>query len=59
VFRANLAALVSAGVRQVILVVGFRSEKIRDRLGRGEVVGAELKYVKQKPRREPRTLSNM
>jgi bifunctional UDP-N-acetylglucosamine pyrophosphorylase/glucosamine-1-phosphate N-acetyltransferase len=43
-----LAGLVSAGVRQVILVVGFRSEKIRDRLGRGEVVGAELKYVRQK-----------
>src|SRR5260370_9099677 len=31
-----------------MLVVGFRSEKIRDRLGRGEVVGAELKYVEQK-----------
>jgi bifunctional UDP-N-acetylglucosamine pyrophosphorylase/glucosamine-1-phosphate N-acetyltransferase len=43
-----LAALVSAGVRQIILVVGFRSEKIRDRLGKGEGIGVELKYVRQK-----------
>jgi bifunctional UDP-N-acetylglucosamine pyrophosphorylase/glucosamine-1-phosphate N-acetyltransferase len=48
VLERTLAALVSTGVREVILVVGFRSERIRDRLGRGEVVGAELKYVKQK-----------
>jgi bifunctional UDP-N-acetylglucosamine pyrophosphorylase/glucosamine-1-phosphate N-acetyltransferase len=43
-----LAALVSAGVRQVILVVGFRSDKIHARLGKGEAIGAELKYVRQK-----------
>jgi len=41
-------ALVSAGVDQILLVVGFRSEKIRDRLGKGEAAGSEIKYVKQK-----------
>ncbi len=48
VLERSLAALVSAGVRQIILVVGFRSEKIRDRLGEGEGIGVELKYVRQK-----------
>jgi len=48
VLERTLAALVSAGVRQIVLVIGFRSEKIRDRLGKGEGTGAELKYVKQK-----------
>lgn len=48
VLERTLAALVSAGVRQIILVVGFRGEKIRDRLGKGEAVGAELEYVRQK-----------
>ena len=47
VLERTLAALVSAGVRQVILVVGFRSDKIHDRLGKGEAIGAELKYVRQ------------
>ena len=47
VLERSLAALVGAGVRQIILVVGFRSEKIRDRLGKGERIGAELKYVRQ------------
>jgi UDP-N-acetylglucosamine diphosphorylase / glucose-1-phosphate thymidylyltransferase / UDP-N-acetylgalactosamine diphosphorylase / glucosamine-1-phosphate N-acetyltransferase / galactosamine-1-phosphate N-acetyltransferase len=41
-------SLVSAGIPQIILVVGFRSEKIRDRLGKGKAIGAELNYVKQK-----------
>ncbi len=48
ILERTCQALVSAGVRQVILVVGFRSEKIRDRLGKAEAIGAELKYVKQK-----------
>jgi len=48
VLERSLAALVSAGGRQVTLVVGFRSDKIHDRLGKGEAIGAELKYVTQK-----------
>jgi bifunctional UDP-N-acetylglucosamine pyrophosphorylase/glucosamine-1-phosphate N-acetyltransferase len=48
ILERTCQALVSAGVRQIILVVGFRSEKIRNRLGKGEAIGAELKYVRQK-----------
>ena len=48
VLERTLAALISAGIRQIILVVGFRSDKIHDRLGKGEAIGAELKYVRQK-----------
>jgi UDP-N-acetylglucosamine diphosphorylase/glucosamine-1-phosphate N-acetyltransferase len=48
ILERTCQALVSAGVRQVILVVGFRSEKIRDRLGKGEAIGGELNYVEQK-----------
>jgi UDP-N-acetylglucosamine diphosphorylase / glucose-1-phosphate thymidylyltransferase / UDP-N-acetylgalactosamine diphosphorylase / glucosamine-1-phosphate N-acetyltransferase / galactosamine-1-phosphate N-acetyltransferase len=48
ILERTCQALISAGVRQIILVVGFRSEKIRDRLGKGEAIGAELEYVKQK-----------
>ena len=48
VLERTLEALVSAGVRQILLVVGFRGEKVRDRLGKGEGMGAELKYVRQK-----------
>jgi bifunctional UDP-N-acetylglucosamine pyrophosphorylase/glucosamine-1-phosphate N-acetyltransferase len=48
ILERTTESLVRAGIRQIILVVGFRSEKIRDRLGKGEAIGAELKYVKQK-----------
>jgi len=48
VLERTLNALVSAGVRQIILVVGFRNEKIRDRFGKGGAIGSELKYVKQR-----------
>ena len=48
VLERSLAALVGAGVRQIILVVGFRNERIHDRLGKGEVIGSELRYVKQR-----------
>jgi len=44
----TLEALAGAGIRQIILVVGFRNEKIRDRLGKGETIGSEIRYVKQK-----------
>ena len=47
VLERTLEALVNADVRQIILVVGFGSEKIRDGLGKGEAIGAELKYVGQ------------
>jgi UDP-N-acetylglucosamine diphosphorylase / glucose-1-phosphate thymidylyltransferase / UDP-N-acetylgalactosamine diphosphorylase / glucosamine-1-phosphate N-acetyltransferase / galactosamine-1-phosphate N-acetyltransferase len=48
ILERTCKSLVSAGIREIVLVVGFRSEKIRDRLGRGEAVGSELSYVRQK-----------
>ena len=48
ILERTLEALASAGIRQIILVVGFRNEKIRDRLGKGEGIGSEIRYVKQK-----------
>ncbi len=48
ILERTCSALTSAGVRQIILVVGFRAEKIRDRLGKGEAIGSEIEYIKQK-----------
>jgi UDP-N-acetylglucosamine diphosphorylase/glucosamine-1-phosphate N-acetyltransferase len=48
ILERTCKALVSVGIREIVLVVGFRSEKIRDRLGKGETVGSELSYIKQK-----------
>jgi len=48
ILERTLEGLVNAGIRQIILVVGFRNEKIRDKLGRGEATGSEIRYVKQK-----------
>jgi UDP-N-acetylglucosamine diphosphorylase/glucosamine-1-phosphate N-acetyltransferase len=48
ILERTCKSLVSAGIREIILVVGFRSEKIRDRLGKGETVGSEISYVRQK-----------
>ena len=48
ILERTAESLVRAGIRQIIVVVGFRSEKIRDRLGTGEAIGSEIKCVKQK-----------
>jgi glucose-1-phosphate thymidylyltransferase len=48
ILERTLEPLASAGIRQIIIVVGFRNEKIRDRLGKGEAIGSEIKYIKQK-----------
>lgn len=48
ILERTCEALVSAGVDQIILVVGFRSEKIREKLGTRNDIGAEIKCVKQK-----------
>src|SRR5207253_6285801 len=48
ILERTLEALARAGIRQIILVVGFRNEKIRDRLGKGEAIGSEIRYVNQK-----------
>jgi bifunctional UDP-N-acetylglucosamine pyrophosphorylase/glucosamine-1-phosphate N-acetyltransferase len=48
ILERTLEALTRVGIRQIILVVGFRNEKIRDRLGKGEAIGSEIRYIKQK-----------
>ncbi len=48
ILERTLEALASAGIRQIILVVGFRNEKIRARLGKGKAIGSEIRYVNQK-----------
>jgi UDP-N-acetylglucosamine diphosphorylase / glucose-1-phosphate thymidylyltransferase / UDP-N-acetylgalactosamine diphosphorylase / glucosamine-1-phosphate N-acetyltransferase / galactosamine-1-phosphate N-acetyltransferase len=51
ILERTLEALVHAGISQIILVVGFRSEKIRERLGNGKAVSAEIRYVRQQPQK--------
>ncbi len=48
ILARTLDALAHAGIHQIILVVGFRDEKIRVRFGKGEAIGSEIRYVKQK-----------
>jgi len=48
ILERTLEALARAGIRQIILVVGFRNEKIRARLGNGRAIGSEIRYVNQK-----------
>src|SRR2546426_7583016 len=48
ILQRTLVALARAGIRQIVLVVGFRYEKIRDRLGKGEAIGSEIRYVRQR-----------
>lgn len=48
ILERTLEALARAGIRDVILVVRFRSEKIRERLGEGEGLGCNIRYVNQK-----------
>ncbi len=48
ILERTLDALAHAGIHQIILVVGFRDEKIRVRFGKGEAIGSEIRYVKQK-----------
>jgi UDP-N-acetylglucosamine diphosphorylase/glucosamine-1-phosphate N-acetyltransferase len=47
ILERTLEGLVHADVHEIILVVGFRNEKIRERLGKGKAVGSQIKYVKQ------------
>jgi len=47
ILARTLDALAHAGIHQIILVVGFRDEKIRVRFGKGEAIGSEIRYVKQ------------
>ena len=48
IVERTIEAVVDAGIRQVILVVGFKSETIRERFGDGEKIDCEIEYVKQR-----------
>ena len=43
-------ALAQSGVRDIVLVVGYRQEQIFDYFGSGEQFGVEITYVKQEKR---------
>jgi glucose-1-phosphate thymidylyltransferase len=42
-----IEALVTAGIREIICVVGYRKEQVYDYFGSGERFGAEISYVTQ------------
>ncbi len=48
VLERTLEALVDADLREIVLVVQFKSEKIREKIGDGTRLGCKIKYVKQK-----------
>jgi len=48
IVERTIEAIADAGIRQVILVVGFKSETIRERFGDGGKVNCEIEYVKQR-----------
>jgi UDP-N-acetylglucosamine diphosphorylase / glucose-1-phosphate thymidylyltransferase / UDP-N-acetylgalactosamine diphosphorylase / glucosamine-1-phosphate N-acetyltransferase / galactosamine-1-phosphate N-acetyltransferase len=43
----HLGLLREAGIRHVVLVVGYLAETIRDHVGDGELMGLEVEYVEQ------------
>ncbi len=47
VLERTLRSLSRAGIRDVVLVVGFRAERIREKFGDGRNVGCRITYVRQ------------
>ena len=45
-----IGALVDAGINEVVLVVGYKSERIQSHFGDGARIGADITYAVQKPR---------
>ncbi len=43
-----IEALVENGIRNIVLVVGYRKDQIYDYMGSGERFGVEITYVTQK-----------
>src|SRR5438046_8348748 len=48
IIERTIEAIAEAGIRQVILVVRFKSETISERFGDGGKVNCEIEYVKQR-----------
>jgi UDP-N-acetylglucosamine diphosphorylase/glucosamine-1-phosphate N-acetyltransferase len=47
ILQYTIEALAQNGIRQIILVVGYRKEQIYDRFGTGEKLGVAITYVTQ------------
>lgn len=43
----TIESLAHNGIRDIVLVVGYRKEHIFDYMGSGEQFGIEIKYIKQ------------
>jgi UDP-N-acetylglucosamine diphosphorylase / glucose-1-phosphate thymidylyltransferase / UDP-N-acetylgalactosamine diphosphorylase / glucosamine-1-phosphate N-acetyltransferase / galactosamine-1-phosphate N-acetyltransferase len=48
ILQHTVETLVDAGIRRLILVISYRGEMVRERLGDGSSFNCELEYVKQK-----------
>ena len=46
--QRTVRALVQAGVREIVMVVQFEAEKIKNFFGDGQRLGCKIRYVKQK-----------
>jgi len=48
IIQHTLEALVEAGIRQVVLVIGYKGEVVRKRFGDGGSFKCEIEYVRQR-----------
>jgi UDP-N-acetylglucosamine diphosphorylase / glucose-1-phosphate thymidylyltransferase / UDP-N-acetylgalactosamine diphosphorylase / glucosamine-1-phosphate N-acetyltransferase / galactosamine-1-phosphate N-acetyltransferase len=48
ILQHTVETLVAAGIRQLILVISYKGEMVREKLGDGSSFNCELEYVKQK-----------
>lgn len=46
----NIEALKEAGIRDIIMLVGWRAQRIREHFGDGKAFGVKIEYVDQKER---------
>ena len=46
----NIEALKEAGIKDIILLVGWRAQRIREHFGDGKAFGVRIEYVEQKER---------
>jgi glucose-1-phosphate thymidylyltransferase long form len=43
----TISAMVDAGVREIVLVVSFKHQMVRDHIGDGSALGAQIEYILQ------------
>ncbi|MBO0888344.1 NTP transferase domain-containing protein [Candidatus Bathyarchaeota archaeon] len=48
ILEHTIGALVDSGIRQIVLVISYKGEKIREKFGDGSSLKCEIEYVKQK-----------